>query len=212
MKVDVRPRPDGDGSLAVLVWTPPAPALAVSSAPLGGGLGPRRWVLNAAVPSSYAGKDPATELEGLARALGLDSPGVGMMTAVDVRAVQAVTDDGVGVATTVGLSFPTWAASPATAEPQTGPPPGTINVIAWIPERLSDAALVNAVATVAEAKAQALGEAGVDGTGTATDATCIACPIDGPAHPFGGPRSTWGAPLARAVHASVRAGMERGRW
>jgi adenosylcobinamide amidohydrolase len=47
---------------------------------------------------------------------------------------------------------------------------------------------------------------GLDATGTATDAVCIACPDDGPRHAFGGPRSIWGARLARAVHAAVAAG------
>jgi adenosylcobinamide amidohydrolase len=79
-------------------------------------------------------------------------------------------------------------------------------VLAIIPERLSDAALVNAVATATEAKAQALHDLGLDATGTATDAVCIACPDDGRPHAFGGPRSIWGSRLARAVHQAVLAG------
>ena len=65
--------------------------------------------------------------------------------------------------------------------------------------------------TATEAKTQALAEVGVPGTGTATDVVCIACPgpaSDGTApEPYCGPRSTWGARLARAVHAAVRAGL-----
>jgi adenosylcobinamide amidohydrolase len=83
---------------------------------------------------------------------------------------------------------------------------GTINTLVRVPVRLSDAALVNAVATVAEAKAQALWEIGVEATGTASDATAVLCAPDGTAEPFGGPRSTWGARIARAVHAAVREG------
>jgi adenosylcobinamide amidohydrolase len=86
---------------------------------------------------------------------------------------------------------------------------GTINVIAFLPAPLVDAALVNAVMTATEAKAQALAEAGVPGTGTASDALCVLTPREGPAQPFGGPRSTLGAPLARAVHAAVRDGVLR---
>ena len=44
-------------------------------------------------------------------------------------------------------------------------------------------------------------------TGTATDAVCIACPDEGAPHAFGGPRSLWGARLARAVHAAGRSGI-----
>lgn len=76
----------------------------------------------------------------------------------------------------------------------------------YVPARLGDAALVNAVATATEAKAQAIAELGVPGTGTPTDAVTVLCPVDGPESAYGGPRSTWGAPLARAVHAAVTAG------
>jgi adenosylcobinamide amidohydrolase len=90
---------------------------------------------------------------------------------------------------------------------------GTINIVAFLPAPLADAALVNAVATATEAKVQALVEAGFDATGTATDALFIACPVagDGNAEPYGGPRSSWGARLARAVHAAVAEGTHRWR-
>ena len=80
---------------------------------------------------------------------------------------------------------------------------GTVNIVVWVPERLGDGALINAVATATEAKTQALGELGLAATGTATDAVCVLCPLDGPVAAYGGPRSRWGAPLARAVHRAV---------
>lgn len=86
---------------------------------------------------------------------------------------------------------------------------GTVNIVVYVPAALGDAALVNAVATATEAKCQAIGELGLPGTGTPTDSVTVLCPAGGPAlptEPYGGPRSTWGAPLARAVHAAVRAG------
>jgi adenosylcobinamide amidohydrolase len=85
---------------------------------------------------------------------------------------------------------------------------GTINIVVSVPERLTDSALVNAVSTATEAKVQALAELGIDATGTATDAVCVLCPAEGRPFAFGGPRSTWGSRLARAVHAAVR----RGSW
>lgn len=87
-----------------------------------------------------------------------------------------------------------------------GHPVGTINIVAAVPVRLSPAALVNAVATITEAKTQALRELGVAGTGTCTDAVCLSCTADGAAEAYGGPRSTWGGRLARAAHAAVLAG------
>ena len=63
--------------------------------------------------------------------------------------------------------------------------------------------------TVTEAKAQALWEAGVAGTGTPSDAVAVLCPPSGPAEAFGGPRSRYGSRLARAVHRAVLDGSRR---
>lgn len=186
----------------VLVWRLARPWLAMSSAVLGGGLGERHWVLNATVQNGYDRLDPDRHLTEIADALGLQNDGIGLLTAVDVREVEHRTDQGVHVSVTTGIgAHPTWAAAPA-AIPE---PVGTINAICWLPRRLSPAALVNAVATVAEAKAQALFEAGVPGTGTPTDAVAILCPVSGEPEPFGGPRSLIGGALARAVHDAIRA-------
>jgi adenosylcobinamide amidohydrolase len=87
---------------------------------------------------------------------------------------------------------------------------GTINLVVSLPVRLTEAALVNAVMTATEAKTQALLEAGVPGTGTASDALCVACPADGNAEQFAGPRARVGAGLARAVHGAVADGVARG--
>ena len=202
MSPDLCARREDDRDLAVLVWRFDAPVLVVSSAPYGGGIGLRSWVLNAQVPSDYGRTDPEAHVGEIARALSLEGDGTGMLTAADVCDVRAVDDDGVRVAVTVGLRQPTWAAAADEAAELVG----TINVVAWIPVCMSSAALVNAVATVAEAKAQALFDAGIDGTGTATDAVVIACPDEDDGEAFGGPRSTWGARLARATHAAVIAG------
>jgi adenosylcobinamide amidohydrolase len=176
----------------------------VASAPHGGGLGVRRWIVNAQVPPSYGRRDPDHHLGKLGISLGLAGRGVGMLTAADVRRPCMSVDGGVEVAATVGIGHPTWAAAPPEARPASLV--GTINVVVLVPERLSDAALVNAVATATEAKAQALWDRHLAATGTATDAVCIACPDDGQPHAFGGPRSRWGSRVARAVHAAVTAG------
>jgi adenosylcobinamide amidohydrolase len=89
---------------------------------------------------------------------------------------------------------------------------GTINLLVLVDAPLDDAALVAAVQTATEAKAQALADAGVaainhDGpaTGTATDSVCVAVhPGGGVA--FAGPATDIGAAIALAVHDAVRAG------
>jgi adenosylcobinamide amidohydrolase len=197
-------RHEDGNDLAVLVWRFDVPARVISSAPYGGGIGVCSWALNAQVPPDYRRVDPEAHIREIVVTLSLDGPGTGMLTAVDLRSQQAANDGGVEVAVTVGLGHPTWAA----AKDEPAEAVGTINVVAWVPVALSPAALVNAVTTVAEAKAQALFDAGVPGTGTASDAVIIASPDGGTDEAFAGPRSTWGARLARATHAAVLAGAQ----
>ncbi|MDO3687430.1 adenosylcobinamide amidohydrolase [Micromonospora sp. C28ISP2-4] len=205
-------RSESGWEIPLLVWRAESPLLAVGSAPLGGGIGVRGWVLNATVPMSYDRDDPAAHLAELAHGLDLDGPGVGLLTGVDVTEVVRRTDGGVRVWATVGLGTPVWAAAPEPAPPAATEPVrpaqrvGTVNIVAYVPVRLGDAALVNAVATATEAKAQAIWELGLPATGTPTDAVTVLCPADGDPAPYGGPRSAWGAPLARAVRAAVRSG------
>lgn len=195
---------DGSVDLAMVVWRLEEPRLAVSSAPFGGGFGLRSWVVNAQVPSDYSRRDPDRHLEELAAVAGLTSSGVGMLTAAPVSELRRGTDNGVEVYATVGVDHPTWAAADDAGI--AAGRPGTVNIVAFVPERLSDAALVNAVVTLTEAKTQALIDAGVAGTGTASDAVCVLCRPGGAAEPFCGPRSLWGARLARATYRAVSAG------
>jgi adenosylcobinamide amidohydrolase len=204
MDLQLRVRREGSQQLPVLLWRFPKPMRAVATSAHGGGIGPRRWIVNAQVPPSYARRDPDHHLGKLAVSLGLPGKGVGLMTAADVRAYSSGMDGGVEVVATVGLSTPTLAAAPPDPRPMSLV--GTINIVAAVPERLSDAALINVVATVTEAKTQALRDAGYDATGTPTDAVCVVCPDDGTASHFGGPRSAWGSRLARAVHQAVLSG------
>ncbi len=210
MRVELSWRREGGARLPAALWRAGPGYLMMSSGVLGGGFGPREWVLNAQVPAGYARTDPAAHLRELAAALGLAGPGVGMLTAAQVTEVVQAEDGGVHAAATAGLRVPTWAAAPARA-PGTaaagGPgPAGTINVIVVLPVPLAGAAFVNAVVTATEAKTQAVLDAGFAATGTATDAICVAAPSGGGAEPFAGPRSPWGSRIARAVHAAVLAG------
>ncbi|WP_370666545.1 adenosylcobinamide amidohydrolase [Streptomyces sp. IBSBF 2507] len=217
---------DGE-RLHALLWRPGPGWRMVSSAVLGGGIGERAWVLNAQVAHGYRRTDPARHLAGLARAAGARGPGVGLMTAADVSTHGRARDGGAEAVATAGVSVRGWASAPQecarAAAPQecatgaappectTGAaPPGTVNIVVALPVALSDAALVNAVMTATEAKVQALLDAGLDCSGTPTDAVCVAArtPRDGAdVHAFAGPRSQWGARLARAVHRAVRAAL-----
>ncbi|MEU8779460.1 adenosylcobinamide amidohydrolase [Streptomyces sp. NPDC048606] len=198
---------DGE-ELPALVWSPGPGMRMISSAVLGGGIGERAWILNAQVAHGYRRIDPQRHLADLAHRFGAEGEGVGLLTAADVRAYGRGGDRGVEAVVTAGLGVRGWAASHADSEP--APKPGTINIVVALPVALTDAALVNAVATATEAKVQALVEAGYDCSGTPTDAVCVAArtPVEGAdVHAFAGPRSPWGARLARAVHAAVLAAI-----
>ncbi|WP_214326750.1 adenosylcobinamide amidohydrolase [Nonomuraea sediminis] len=202
---------DEDGErLGSLLWEFGPGWRMISSAMLGGGIGPRTWVLNAQVAAGYSRMDPVEHLIELGP--GGDG-GVGMMTAASVERHVTAQDEGVEATATVGLRVPTWAAAPAgTVDPELAPiRVGTINILVVVPVAMTDAALVNAVMTVTEAKTQALVEAGFAATGTASDAVCVAVPDHGTPEIFGGPRSDWGARIARAVHAAVRQGARAWR-
>jgi adenosylcobinamide amidohydrolase len=212
------------------------PWRSVSSGLVGGGLGQRSWWLNAQVDKEYFHPDPVVHCAEIAAQLGLcpalspDSgfpgpdggltgrdDGVAMLTAADVNRWTSGSDGGVEVVATVGLGLPVPAAASLEQQQREAYRPGTINILVVVPVPLGDAALVNAVVTATEAKTQALVDAGVPGTGTSSDAICIVCPAP-PEAPFlggqdyaeveayGGPRSTWGSRLARAVHAAVAQG------
>ncbi|WP_161791363.1 adenosylcobinamide amidohydrolase, partial [Streptacidiphilus jiangxiensis] len=196
----------------LLVWRAGPGWRMVSSAVLGGGIGSRAWVLNAQVRPGYGRMDPDRHLAELARTQGLTGDGVGLMTAAQVDDVTWAEDEGVTAVVTTGIGAPTWAAHPLPPAPEDRYRPGTINILAVVPAPVSDAGLVNLLATATEAKVQALLDAGYDCSGTPSDAVCVA--VRDPAagerpDPFGGPRSLWGARLARAVHAAVRHGAAR---
>lgn len=216
---ELRDRHEDGHRLHHLLWRLGPGVRVCSSAVLGGGIGPRAWILNAQVPGGYPRLDPDRHLAEIAAEEGLTGPGAGLMTAADVSAYTTGHDGGVTATVTAGLGVRGWAAAPdtTTRDPHRPEPagvpvppfrPGTVNIVVTLPVALSDAALVNAVATATEAKVQALLDAGLDCSGTPTDAVCVAAPEPGPdgGDPFAGPRSPWGARIARAVHTAVLAG------
>lgn len=201
MRAELVERPDGAD---LLVWRVGA-SLVASTASVGGGVGVRRWVLNAQVPHDYARTDLAGHAAELASDLDLHGAGVAMFTAAAVRRVRDALDGDVFVQATVGVTRPTWAAAPDEADDHH---PGTVNIVVFVPVCFEPGAMLNALVSATEAKTQALFDGGVAGTGTASDAVCVVGPLEGPREAFAGPRSPWGARVARAVHAAVFAGLE----
>lgn len=189
-----------------LLWRFGQPVRVLSSASVGGGFSNPDWLLNVGVRHDYARRDLDRHAAEIAAAAGLAGTGVAMFTAVDVSRVQESRCDEVTVSATVGVTKPTWAADPSAGHGTWSP--GTINLVAHLPVALEDAAMVQAVLAMTEAKTQALAEHDVPGTGTASDAVTLVCPIGGEPEKFGGVRSTWGHRLALATHQAVRQGLE----
>jgi adenosylcobinamide hydrolase len=186
-----------------LVWSFTSRVLALSSAPVGGGSAGLDWLVNVGVVRDYARTDLAHHAAEVAARIGLTGTGAALFTAVPVERAVRADDGGVVVDATVGVTRPTWAAD---ADGARGGP-GTVNIVVQVPVALSPAAAVNAVITATEAKVQALVEAGIPGTGTASDAVVVCWPASVPVEDFAGPRSTWGARIARATHRAVADGL-----
>lgn len=204
-----------------LAWTVPAGWRALSSAAVGGGLTEPAWVVNVDVGGTFARTDLSAWAREVAAHLGLHGDGCALLTAADVTQVETAEIDGVVAWSTVGVTRPTWALDPRDAG--TGfvggdhadelPRPGTVNIVVAIPAQMSTSALVQAVGTITEAKAQVLVQAGVPGTGTASDAVVVLSPAPTPDEiVFAGVRSLWGQRIARAVHTSVAAGLASHPW
>lgn len=207
------------GHERLLVWQVPDRWTALSSASVGGGLARPRWVLNAQVDKGFSRTDLDAWATEVAARHGLVGPGCALLTAADVEKVRTGRCEAVTAWATVGVTRPTWAVPPVEAghaHPPPGhpnPSPGTINIVVSVPVPLTASALVQAVGTVTEAKAQVLVQAGVPGTGTSSDAVVVLCPEEPPdAVPFAGVRSPWGQRVARAVHDAVADGLAAHPW
>ncbi len=217
------------GEAPTVVWEFDGPRPALSSASVGGGLAPIDWVLNIGVPVDYSRTDLDAHAAEIATSAGLRGSGACLVTAADTTRIQHATSNGLRVDSTVGISKPTWAADDdgifTDRSRSSEPGPGTINIIVQLPITLTSAAAVNAIITVTEAKTQALIEAGIPGTGTASDAVVICwapSAVEDRTSPakddaidatdtgmiaFMGPRSEWGSRLARAVRNTVARGI-----
>jgi adenosylcobinamide hydrolase len=193
---------------ALHVWSD-APLRTLSSAVVGGGLSSVQHILNIRVRRGYTCREPAADVRALAGELGIGEPFIGMMTAVALDTTQCVVERdaqttvvaivtiGVGNAVAAGVTLPAT------------PGPGTINAIIVVDAHMSEAARVNAVLTVTEAKTLALVEVGVraphggPASGTSTDAIVIASTERGAIAEYAGPIAPLGALMARAMRRAV---------
>ncbi len=180
-----------------------------STAPLGGGLTHGHCIVSARVPHSYSGLDPAHDIQELAAARGV-RPEVGLLTAVDLskaRTAMVSSDDVTTTAVVTAGLRKTWAAG---SPPDPVASAGTINLVVVLNVGLEDAAGLNLIATVTEAKVLTLAKFGIkteDGelaSGTATDAVVVAWPAKATSRfRYGGPATPPGWAAAAATRSAL---------
>jgi adenosylcobinamide hydrolase len=200
-------------SEAAIILHSQQPLQILSSAVVGGGFIRARYILNCHVRKGYCHPHPATDLAAMAQSLGVVEPFVGMMTAARMHAARTTVlqEEEVTVAAivTAGLSNPS---TPGLSPPATSKP-GTINLILLVDAHLTPAALVNAVITATEAKAQivlACGTRTPEGyaaTATSTDAIVVACTGRGEALPYAGPVTRVGWLIGRCIRTALSAAL-----
>ncbi|PIC04825.1 ABC transporter ATP-binding protein [Anoxybacillus flavithermus] len=195
------------------------PFKVLSSALVGGGM---RWAttfVNRHVSLDYRCDDAEQEMIEFLRQQGFDEQWtVGMMTAVDIRDVvftSAYEPVRFFVAVTAGVgnavdSANAWRRADAIASP------GTINTFVFIDGHLSEAAFVQALMTVTEAKTKALYDKQVVdtqthtiATGTSTDCTVIAASQQGTYYEYAGTITAIGKQLARFVYEATKTAIDR---
>lgn len=194
----------------------PGPWRTCGWSPLGGGLARARHMFivrvhedGARTPGEYP--PPETTLGRYARDRRWPGPAMGMMTAASMDSCRVTwrSESGVAVCVvlTAGLANARRAGDKADCRDGNAGalPAGTINILAATNAALTDAALLEALMIMTEAKAAVLSEhgivspvSGLVATGTGTDCAAMACG-EGPSLRFCGKHVLFGEMLARAV-------------
>jgi iron complex transport system ATP-binding protein len=181
----------------------------LSSSLVGGGLTQTHYILNLHVHKGYDQPDPAGDLLAFAQERGIPGVFVGMMTAANLDKTRLAVEQFQGLTVCTILSAGLSNACSAGISTPALYRPGTINVILLVNNRLSHAAMVNAVITATEAKCDCLRQLGrltsngEPATGTSTDTIAVAATERGKPLPYAGPATTVGWLIARAVRKSL---------
>jgi adenosylcobinamide amidohydrolase len=192
-----------------------APQRVASWAIMGGGLTHAdavAWleVRNADLPIAL---DPRVVLQRALRELALGRV-VGLITSRSLDAYQDVSRTHGGVSARAVATIGLGNALRAGDAPSTMRAAGTINVLCQVSVRLSDEALLEALALATEAKTLAVCDARVPSTGgallasgTGTDCVVIACAEHGEAVAYAGKHTVAGHLIGSCIHDAVARGI-----
>ena len=201
------------------------PAKMLSSAILNGGFQMARHFLNTKVDANFNGErtefeHPEKTLSGIKEKNGWNGLCVGMMTAAIMKTFRSVRveehDIWIEALVTAGVSNARRAGDPADYKymNEICEKIGTINILILTNATLSEAAMVECVMMVAEAKAACMQDLQIKSkvtdtiaTGTGTDSTAIACG-SGPNVVYCGKHVLFGELLAKAVIEAVTQSLQ----
>lgn len=170
------------------------------------------------VPKNFAHDDPPSYAGETCKAMGLPEDSVGMMTAAEVKYVfshgtEKFENVSAFAAVTAGLSNQVIAGevlkdwerrSKLSARRSDALVAGTINILGVSPVPLTQAAKVNIMIAMTEAKSAAMASFGYKETGTTSDSVAIISPVGEDREPYSGTGTPLGIAMARAVKSSVR--------
>ncbi len=175
------------------------------------------------VPKNYLNDDPRQHVAQVCKGLGLPSDSVGFMTAAEVRYVfntklNEFSGTEAFAAVTAGLSNQVVAGEVLTDWERRSKlsneryrllHAGTINIIGVSSIPMIQAAKVNILIAMTEAKTAALGSLGYRETGTTSDAIAIVSPIGDHREEYAGTGMPLGIAMARSVKDCVRTALIR---
>lgn len=183
---------------------------ALSSALLGDGFTDFRSLFIYHVHKDYDHPEPWRHLQEIALTEQLTPPTIGLLTAASLDRTQVITlGDGeleVGAVVTAGMSNATSAGLTPPARLRQA---NTINLVLLVNHALSQAAMVNAVITITEAKTDTLNRLGIRtpqgeiASGTSTDTVVIAHNGEDQPLPYAGSATTAGWLMAKAVRLAL---------
>jgi adenosylcobinamide hydrolase len=204
-----------------LVVTFPGPRNVMSWAILNGGVRTHVChIINHQVDPGTPDGDPQKTLRQAASRIGVQGTFVGLLTGADVRRFSigsAVYNElQAYVISTAGCGNLSTVGEPGNYVEGHSPPvpAGTINIIAVLNYGFTHEAMLEAMATVTEAKVRAVYELGLksvatgeSATGTGTDCVAVAVGLDR-RYAFCGKHTKWGELLGRAAFESIRGALQ----
>ena len=191
----------------------------MSSAVFNGGFSTTEAIVIIEVPKDYNCEAPEKDIRFVMDSLELPSDTIGFMTAAEIEYVltsvetsykgvdtSAIVTAGLSNQVIAGDELKDWAHKHEVSKKRATALKyaGTINVIGVSPVPLTDAAKVNAIIAMTEAKTAALNDLGYAETGTTSDAIAIVSPSGKDRETYAGTGLPLGISLARSVRSAVR--------